>query len=156
MEARIFCNIAVTSSSCDCCSYIVPRTSITEGYTEYTVSGVLCLVVAVCLRGVKKVSLGGTLFSCCPVSVDEDPFLAPFDETGNTSCLLWTVEARACGRALQLCPGMRQRRLYAACVPARHVTTMRRVSEEHVTIQCVGLDILRVLWADRFCGSDSS
>lgn len=153
MEARIFCNIAVTTSRFDCYLYIVLRTSTTEGYSEYTVNGILCLVVAVRLCGVKKVSLGGKLFSCCPVSVEENPFLAPFDETGNTSCLLWTVEARAYGRTLQLCPGMRQRRVYAACVPARHVT-MRRVSEEHVTIQCADLDSLRVLWADRFCGRD--
>ena len=43
-----------------------------------------------------------------------------------------------------------------ACVPGRHVTTMRRVSEVNVNIKCAGLDILRVLWSDRFCISDSS
>lgn len=106
--------------------------------------------------GVKKVSLDGTLFSCCPVSVDEEPIRAPFDVNGHTRCLLQTAEARACGRALQLCPGMRQRRMYAVCVPARYVTTMRRVSEVNINIQCAGLDILRGLWSDRFCISDSS
>ena len=101
-------------------------------------------------------SLGGTLFICCSVSVEEEPISAPFDVTGHMRYLLWTVEARACGRALQLCPGMRRSRMYAACVPARHVTTMRRVSDVNVNIQCAGLDISRVLWSDRFCISDSS
>jgi hypothetical protein len=111
--------------------------------------------MCVCVCRVKKASLDGTLFSCCPVSVEEEPIRAPFDVTGHTRCLLWTVDARACGRTLQLCPGMRRSRMCAACVPARHVTTMRRVSEENVNIQCAGLDILRVLWSDRFCVSDS-
>lgn len=60
------------------------------------VSGGCSLRACVCVCVVKKVSLGGTLFSCCPFSVEEEPIRAPFDVTGHTRCLL--VRRSACMR----------------------------------------------------------
>jgi hypothetical protein len=118
METRIFCNIAVlwflhwaknvallkdiqnilsgsnVSGGCSVCVCVFVCVCVCV-----SVCVSVCVCLCVCLCVVKKASLGGTLFSCCPVSVEVEPIRAPFDVTGHTRCLLWTARRSACMRA---------------------------------------------------------